>query len=117
MEEWIVFYGVGINSYGFANNVSYRNYLDLETYLNHDFAELPINNFYELSEIDLQKREVCLRIKLKEGIDLKRITNPQIIPKIKKLINLDLAKNGDGLVRLNEKGLCLTEYISHFLIS
>jgi oxygen-independent coproporphyrinogen-3 oxidase len=110
------FFGVGINSYGFANNIAYRNYLELETYINHDFYTLPISNFYQLNDEDLQKREVCLRIKIEEGIDLKRIRTKDLRIKIEELINLDVAKNGDGFVRLNNKGLCITEYISNFLI-
>ncbi len=111
------FYGVGINSYGFVNNSAYRNFLEISNYLKHDFSGLPINNFYKLTDGDLQKREVCLRIKLEGGIDLKSITNPELNLKIKDIINLGLAKNGDGIVRLNKKGLCVTEYISNFLIS
>ncbi|GHT34046.1 hypothetical protein FACS189434_09540 [Bacteroidia bacterium] len=63
------FVAIGVSSYGYINGNLYRNILSIKDYITQvDEERNGIGSHYHLNEIEIEKRRICLGLKMNKGI-------------------------------------------------
>ena len=114
------YYGFGLNASGYENNIRYKNTSVMEEYLKNPLAK---EENEVLNEKNTMENEIFLALRLKKGINIKKLNekyNIDFIEKYKKVIkkyeNTSLTESKDGYYCLTEKGFLLSnEIMSEFL--
>ena len=114
------YYGFGLNSSGYENNIRYKN--------TSKFSEYVINPLKKEEEIKITEQismenEIILGLRLCNGIDIKKINQKykiDFIKKFEKIINkyldIELIKYEKDTIRLTRKGILLSnEIMSEFI--
>lgn len=103
------YYGIGLGASGYIDGIRYTNTKSINKYLNHQ-------RIYEketLTKEDVAFYDVMLGLRLKEGIDERKIKNKE---KLKELIERGLLIQNDDRISVNEKDLFILDYVLRELL-
>ncbi|MCD7739931.1 MAG: hypothetical protein LUH11_01085, partial [Candidatus Gastranaerophilales bacterium] len=114
------YYGFGLNASGYENDCRYKNISDFNKYLK---SPLEKEEKIKMSNQEIMENEIFLALRLKEGINIKRINNKFNInfeekynSIIQKYTNLHLLENKNGNIKLTDHGILLSnEIMSEFI--
>lgn len=114
------YYGFGLNSSGYEENRRYKNTSVMDEYMKNPFNQ---DESEIISAKTTMENEIFLALRLKKGINIKKLNekyNIDFVEKYKNIIkkyeNSGLTEIENGFYRLSEKGFLLSnEIMSEFL--
>lgn len=119
------FWGIGVGSYAYVNNIYYRNLTNIKQYIKSiNENKISIGVHKRLSMDEQITRTIMLGIKMEQGVNSNighfiedNNEKREIDRKFKVLLKLGLAKIEQNRIKLTNKGFFISDNISEFFLN